>query len=56
MVFFSLQNAYAIYVKEYYVKSFGANVETYNQQHLKNTAVNDDSADRLWWGSKSAPK
>ncbi|XP_027078402.1 probable serine protease EDA2 isoform X2 [Coffea arabica] len=44
-----LVNAYAIYVKEYYVKSFGANVETYNQQHLKNTAVNDDSADRLWW-------
>lgn len=44
-----LVNAYAIYVKEYYVKSFGVSVETYNQQHLKNTAVNGDSADRLWW-------
>lgn len=46
---FFLQNAYATYVKEYYVKSFGASVETYNQQHLKNAAVRGDTADRLWW-------
>ncbi|KAM7524095.1 hypothetical protein LguiA_013997 [Lonicera macranthoides] len=44
-----LVNAYATYVKEYYVGSFGANVQTYNQQHLKNTAVAGDTADRLWW-------
>ncbi|XWS45516.1 hypothetical protein CRYUN_Cryun15aG0143200 [Craigia yunnanensis] len=44
-----LVGAYAKYVKEYYVGSFGVSVETYNQKHLKNTAVNEDSSDRLWW-------
>lgn len=44
-----MQNAYATYVKEYYVGSFGANVQTYNQQYLKNTAIVGDTADRLWW-------
>ena len=44
-----MQDAYAKYVKEYYVGSFGVSVETYNQKHLKNTAVNEDSSDRLWW-------
>ncbi|KAA8531953.1 hypothetical protein F0562_006905 [Nyssa sinensis] len=44
-----LVDAYASYVKEYYVGSFGVNVQTYNQQHLKNTALNGDSGDRLWW-------
>ncbi|KAK6125729.1 hypothetical protein DH2020_040533 [Rehmannia glutinosa] len=41
-----LVEAYATYVKEYYVKSLGVSVETYNQQHLKKTAL---SSDRLWW-------
>jgi len=44
-----MQNAYAKYVNEYYLGSFGVNVQTYNQQHLKNTAVTDQSSDRLWW-------
>ncbi|PPS14860.1 hypothetical protein GOBAR_AA05722 [Gossypium barbadense] len=41
--------AYAKYVKEYFVGTFGVSVETYNQKHLKNTAVNEGSSDRLWW-------
>ncbi|KAK2979774.1 hypothetical protein RJ640_016306 [Escallonia rubra] len=44
-----LLNAYAIYVKDYYVGSFGVSVQTYNQQHLKQTALSGDTADRLWW-------
>ncbi|KAK4585237.1 hypothetical protein RGQ29_022768 [Quercus rubra] len=44
-----LVDAYAKYVKEYYLGSFGVNVQTYNQKHLKNTALSEDSADRLWW-------
>lgn len=47
--FFLLQNAYAKYVKEYYLGSFGVNVQTYNQKHLKNTTPGKDSSDRLWW-------
>ncbi|MBA0770062.1 hypothetical protein Gotri_018740 [Gossypium trilobum] len=41
--------AYAKYVKEYFVGTFCVSVETYNQKHLKNTAVNEGSSDRLWW-------
>lgn len=44
-----MQDAYAKFVKEYYLGSFGASVQTYNQKRLKNTAVTDQSADRLWW-------
>lgn len=44
-----LQDAYATYVKDYYLGSFGVSVQTYNQQHLKNTVLNGDSSDRLWW-------
>nr|GMC57543.1 probable serine protease EDA2 isoform X1 [Ipomoea batatas] len=44
-----LVNAYAKYVKEFFVEYFGISVETYNQEHLKNTAVEGDTADRLWW-------
>lgn len=44
-----MQSAYAKYVKEYYVRSFGASPQTYNQQHLKKTALSGDSGDRLWW-------
>ncbi|KAK4366294.1 hypothetical protein RND71_014174 [Anisodus tanguticus] len=31
-------NAYATYVKEYYVKTFGVSVKTYDQENLKSTA------------------
>lgn len=41
-----IQEAYAKYVKEYYIDYIGADVETYDQQHLKK-AIN--SSDRLWW-------
>lgn len=44
-----LVSAYATYVKDYYVRDFGASVQTYNQQHLKNTTISDGSGDRLWW-------
>lgn len=44
-----LQEAYATYVKEFFVKSFGVDVETYDQEHLKKTSVEGDTADRLWW-------
>ncbi|KAB2004398.1 hypothetical protein ES319_D11G195300v1 [Gossypium barbadense] len=41
--------AYAKYVKEYFIGTFCVSVETYNQKHLKNTAVKEGSSDRLWW-------
>lgn len=44
-----MQEAYAKYVNEYYLGSFGVKVQTYDQKHLKNTAITEDSADRLWW-------
>ncbi|CAI9272300.1 unnamed protein product [Lactuca saligna] len=45
-----LVNAYAKYVKEYYVGSFGAEVESYNQENLKKTNPSVyESGDRLWW-------
>lgn len=45
-----LVDAYAKYVKEEYVGNFGASIETYNQQHLKNTTPGEEaSSDRLWW-------
>lgn len=44
-----MQNAYATYVKEYYLGTFGVSIETYNQQHLKRTNSAGDTSDRLWW-------
>ncbi|XP_059592424.1 probable serine protease EDA2 isoform X1 [Vitis vinifera] len=44
-----LENAYATYVKEYYLGTFGVSIETYNQQHLKRTNSAGDTSDRLWW-------
>ncbi|XP_021662228.2 probable serine protease EDA2 isoform X2 [Hevea brasiliensis] len=44
-----LVEAYAKYVKEYFIGSFGASVHTYNQKILKDTAVTENSSDRLWW-------
>ncbi|KAH7686924.1 Prolyl oligopeptidase protein [Dioscorea alata] len=45
----NLVEAYASYVKDYYLGTFGASVKTYDQQYLKNTTVSDASGDRLWW-------
>ncbi|XP_073062090.1 probable serine protease EDA2 isoform X2 [Primulina eburnea] len=47
-LFGAAEEAYATYVKEYYIKGLGVSVETYDQQHLKETALTSDS-DRLWW-------
>ncbi|KAG9129902.1 hypothetical protein Leryth_007005 [Lithospermum erythrorhizon] len=44
-----LVSAYASYVKEFFIEKFGVTVETYNQQNLKSTSLNGDTADRLWW-------
>ncbi|XP_068343317.1 probable serine protease EDA2 [Pyrus communis] len=44
-----LVEAYAKYIKDYYLGTFGIDVDTYNQKHLKNTAVTEGSSDRLWW-------
>ncbi|KAL1810185.1 hypothetical protein ACET3Z_027175 [Daucus carota] len=40
-----LVSAYAKYVNEYYVKSFGVSTQSYNQKYLKETG----NEDRLWW-------
>ncbi|XP_068639844.1 probable serine protease EDA2 isoform X2 [Aristolochia californica] len=44
-----LVEAYASYVKDYYLDNFGVQVETYDQAYLKRTALTENSADRLWW-------
>ncbi|KAI3519183.1 hypothetical protein L1887_08210 [Cichorium endivia] len=52
-------NAYAKYMKEYYVGSFGANVESYSQENLKKTKQGEyESGDWLWTygGSKFVVK
>lgn len=37
------QEAYAEYVKDYYIGKFGASIETYDQQYLKNTTPGENS-------------
>eukprot|EP00250_Pteridium_aquilinum_P005575 c15647_g1_i1 orf=140-1612(+) len=44
-----LLEVYADYVSEYYIKVFGASVDTYNQEHLKETQAGVGSGDRQWW-------
>ncbi|KAH6765398.1 Serine carboxypeptidase S28 family protein [Perilla frutescens var. hirtella] len=44
-----LVEAYAKYVKEYYIDFMGVSVDTYDQQHLKKAKITDNSSDRLWW-------
>ncbi|XP_038723175.1 probable serine protease EDA2 [Tripterygium wilfordii] len=45
-----LVDAYAKYVRDYYLGIFGSSVATYNQEHLKITNLNaENSGDRLWW-------
>ncbi|KAG6766727.1 hypothetical protein POTOM_027898 [Populus tomentosa] len=43
------KEAYAKYVKEYYLGTFGSSVQTYNQKYLKDTSLNKHTGDRLWW-------
>lgn len=43
------QEAYAKYVKEDYIGSFGVSVQTYDQGHLKDTTLNENTGARLWW-------
>ncbi|XP_047310453.1 probable serine protease EDA2 [Impatiens glandulifera] len=43
-----LLDAYATYVKDYYVGTFGISAETYNQELLKNETPAEDIG-RLWW-------
>uniref|UniRef100_A0A6N2LB34 Serine carboxypeptidase S28 family protein n=1 Tax=Salix viminalis TaxID=40686 RepID=A0A6N2LB34_SALVM len=44
-----LVEAYAKYVKDYYLGTFGSSVQTYNQKYLKDTSLNKHTGDRLWW-------
>lgn len=45
-----MQEAYASYVKDYYLGQFGASVLTYDQQHLKNTTPGvGESGNMLTW-------
>ncbi|KAL1569547.1 putative serine protease eda2 [Salvia divinorum] len=44
-----LVEAYAKYVKEYYIDYIGVDVETYDQQQLKKNKISDSSSARLWW-------
>ncbi|KAI0488311.1 hypothetical protein KFK09_028139 [Dendrobium nobile] len=45
----NLVEAYAKYVKEYYLGKFGASLNAYNQQILKNASLGAEGGDRLWW-------
>ncbi|XP_078447905.1 putative serine protease EDA2 isoform X2 [Wolffia australiana] len=45
----NLIEAYAAYVKDYYLGSFQESLQTYDQEYLKNVSVGEDSASRLWW-------
>ncbi|KAJ3682168.1 hypothetical protein LUZ60_014741 [Juncus effusus] len=43
-----LVEAYARYVKEYYIDTFGVSLSTYDQNYLKETSPDETDA-RLWW-------
>uniref|UniRef100_A0A0D6R3K5 Serine carboxypeptidase S28 family protein n=1 Tax=Araucaria cunninghamii TaxID=56994 RepID=A0A0D6R3K5_ARACU len=45
----NLLDVYADYVKNYFFGSFGASIETYDQEILKKTTFNGKNSDRLWW-------
>ncbi|CAN6463715.1 unnamed protein product [Victoria cruziana] len=45
----NIVEAYAAYVVDYYMHTFGAKPQTYDQEHLKKITVTEDSGDRLWW-------
>ncbi|KAI5397064.1 hypothetical protein KIW84_063040 [Lathyrus oleraceus] len=43
-----LVEAYDKFIKDFFLKSEGS-TQSYNQQNLKNTAIIENSADKLWW-------
>ncbi|KAK1303248.1 putative serine protease EDA2 [Acorus calamus] len=47
-----IADAYARYVKDYYLGTFGASIQTYDQKHLKKTALSEDSGigNSILWG------
>lgn len=44
-----LLEGYSEYVNGYYLEVFGASIDTYDQEHLKNTTAGPQSGDRQWW-------
>lgn len=44
-----MQNAYAKFIKEFYLGTEGESTQDYNQNNLKNTAITENSSGRLWW-------
>ncbi|KMZ68132.1 Serine carboxypeptidase S28 family protein [Zostera marina] len=45
----NLVEAFASYVKDYYIGSFGSSVQTYDQDYLKRVSVSENNEGRLWW-------
>ncbi|XP_058098737.1 probable serine protease EDA2 isoform X2 [Magnolia sinica] len=45
----NLVDTYASYVKDYYLGSYGASLDSYDPEHLKKTDLGENSGDRLWW-------
>jgi hypothetical protein len=44
-----MQDAYAKFVKDFYLGTEGSSTQSYNQKSLKKTVIDENSADRLWW-------
>lgn len=44
-----LVDAYAKFIKEFYLGNEGESTQDYNQKNLKNTAITENSSGRLWW-------
>ncbi|WJX61070.1 putative serine protease eda2 [Trifolium repens] len=44
-----LVDAYAKFVKDFYLGTEGSSTQSYNQKSLKKTVIDENSADRLWW-------
>ncbi|KAJ4963187.1 hypothetical protein NE237_023126 [Protea cynaroides] len=45
----SVVDAYANYVKSFFLGKFGVDIQTYDQQYLKNTDLPEGNEARLWW-------
>ena len=43
-----MKEVYSEYVKGYYLGVFGVSIDTYDQEHLKNTTASVDSGMRLF--------
>ncbi|GAU26287.1 hypothetical protein TSUD_224790 [Trifolium subterraneum] len=44
-----LVDAYAKFVKDFYLGTEGVSTQSYNQKSLKKTIIDENSSDRLWW-------